>query len=502
MNNFATRSSVGLLNAALVGLALSVARSGDFEPLPLPHGLPPAAPPQACLEGVYGGTGPDRSMTALSAASCATASCHGGPEAGNHAVQSFAATIWTKRDPHASAYETLYQPRSKRMAAMLGIGEAHRARQCLVCHSVQAASQAPLPPAVLADGVACSACHGDATEWLAIHHLPDWKHIDHESRAELGFRELADVASRARTCIPCHVGDASREVDHDMIAAGHPRLAFEFAAYQRRLPRHWSPRGKAESQADFTERSWAAGQAETIAAIARLLAVRSERAVEAIDAEARQGEERPVRWPEFAEFDCYSCHRSLSPERVEAAAKGPLRQPFPGVPSWQPWSVSGARLLAVGIDDPATASVGRAAVELRSTFEPHWTASDREQMNLIMARAKALEKAAVMAARAIAARQTIVLDASPKRLDAVVAPDRPDSRFWDSAAQTYLLMEAVADGGPAHIGLWPGRTMSRGVSPARESLDAIRASLRFAPGSGGPDRFDPAVFERDRRAIP
>jgi hypothetical protein len=387
------------------------------------------------------------------------------------------------------------------MAAMLGIGEAHRANQCLACHSVQAQRDEPLPPAVLADGVACSSCHGDATRWLAIHHQPEWKHVEHEARAELGYRELADVGSRARSCIPCHVGDASREVDHDMIAAGHPRLAFEFAAYQRRLPRHWSPRGKAESQPDFTERAWAAGQAETIAAIARLLAVRSERAADAIDAEARQGETRAVRWPEFAEFDCYSCHRSLSPERVEAAAKGPLRQPFPGVPSWQPWSVSAARLLALGIDDPATTSVARAAVDLRSTFEPHWTASDREQLNLVIARARALERAADVAAHGIEARPTIVLDVSPERLDAFVARDRPESRFWDSAAQTYLLIEAAADGGPARIGLWPSPGRSLPVSPTREALDSLRGSLRFPPGSGGPDRFDPAVFDHDRRAI-
>ncbi len=486
----------------LAGLALPFTHAGDVELRPPPCVVPSDSPPGAYSEGAFAGTAPHESMTALSAASCATASCHGGPEAGNHAVQSFAATLWANRDPHARAFETLHDPRSKKMAALLGIGEAHRAIQCLACHSVQAQRHAPLPPEVLADGVACSSCHGDATGWLATHHLPEWKKLSHEARAEMGYRDLAHVASRAQTCIPCHVGDASREVDHDMIAAGHPRLAFEFGAYQRLLPRHWSPHGKLESQADFAERSWAIGQSETLAAVARLVAVRAGRAMDATDIKLVPDKEKPARWPEFAEFDCYSCHRPLSPERVEASSKGPHRNPFPGAASWQPWSVSAAKLLAAAVNEPTTASVSRSAEELRSVFEPAWTACDRERLERILARAQALEQAADSAARGLEAQGTIVLDASPKRLDRIVAASRTESRFWDSAAQTYLLMEAGIDGGPARLGTWPSPGWSEPVSPTREALDSLRASLRFPPGSGGPDRFDPTVFERDRLDVP
>ena len=378
----------------LVGLCLVVGRPCLADPLPAPCLPPMARPSSTAVDGMYGGMIADASATAVGAASCATASCHGGPAAGNHDVQSFAATLWATTDPHAGAYETLHEPRSRRMAAMLGIEEPHRARQCLVCHSVQAERPEPLPQDVLADGVSCGACHGDATKWLAIHHLPEWKDVGPEARARMDFREMSDAASRTRTCIPCHVGDGSREVDHDLVAAGHPRLAFEFAAYQRLWPRHWSPRGKAESQADFAERAWAAGQAETLAAVARLVAVRARRAViadslpvpgtETIDSGGRPS----PRWPEFAEFDCYACHRALSPERVAAGSQGPLRNPFPGAPSWQPWSVSAARLLAAAVDDPAVGKVGHAAVGLRAAFEPDWTASDRRRLELVIERAE------------------------------------------------------------------------------------------------------------------
>ncbi|MFM8985302.1 MAG: multiheme c-type cytochrome [Planctomycetia bacterium] len=268
------------LTAAL-GILLSSAPAAEPLPAPEPaaevlppyrdthHGgcmATPALPPQKARVSA---------IMAIGAGGCATASCHGGPAAGNHDVQSFAATLWAERDPHARAYATLHEPRSRNMAAVLGIGEPHRAEQCLACHSTQASWGAPLPPAALADGVACGSCHGDATRWVAVHHLPEWKQLDHEARADLGYRDLSDARSRVRTCIPCHVGDASREVHHDMIAAGHPRLAFEFAAYERLWPRHWSPRSRAEAAIDFAERSWAVGQAETLAAVARLLEVRA-----------------------------------------------------------------------------------------------------------------------------------------------------------------------------------------------------------------------------------
>lgn len=454
------------------------------EPLPLP--MPGTTGPQPCaVEGGYAGMIPASAVVALGAGGCATASCHGGPAAGNHDVQSFAATLWAERDPHAGACATLHEPRSRKMAALLGIGEPHRARQCLVCHSTQAEWETVLPREVLADGVSCGSCHGDATHWVTAHHLPEWKRLDAESRANLGFRDLADATARVRTCIPCHVGDASREVDHDMLAAGHPRLAFEFAAYERLWPRHWSPRHRAESAADFTARSWAVGQAETLAAVALLTEVRVRRAATDKD-----------RWPEFAEFDCYACHRPLSPERVADAAAGPYANPRPGTPSWQPWSIAAARLLAASMDDAAAVSTIREAEELAAVFETGWTVADRNRLERVIAHARSLERAAAAASHATASRKRIMLDVSPERLDAAVAADRAAWRFWDAAAQTVLLMESGSDGGPARLGLWHG---AEPPDATRAALDALRAGLRFPPGAGGPDGFDPARFQLDRR---
>jgi hypothetical protein len=305
--------TAALLPAAVYGWLATAA-----VPEPLPPVLPePAvtAPCEACIRPEdqpqgYAGMVPDRAVAALGVSSCATVSCHGGPLAGNHDVQSFAATIWAGDDPHARAYEVLHSPRSQRMARLLGIGPAHRAQQCLACHSVQGMSREHLPHEVLADGVGCAACHGDATHWQQVHTQTGWKELSSEARASLGYRDLSTPLSRVQTCVGCHVGDAQKEVNHDLIAAGHPRLFFEFAAYQRLEPRHWSPQGKAESAADFTARSWSVGQNATLAAVAELLATRVRRARDAGAAG------HPQRWPEFAEFDCYSCHRTLGPDEA------------------------------------------------------------------------------------------------------------------------------------------------------------------------------------------
>lgn len=474
MRQTAPRASVRCL-ALATGFCLALAPPGrSAEPLP---------PPRPTNEVVSGPAASAAMM--LGAGSCATSSCHGGPSAGNHDVQSFAATLWATRDPHAGAYETLHEPRSLRMAALLGIGAPHRERQCLACHSVQAERESPLPPAVLADGVACGSCHGDATHWIAVHTLPSWKQLEPAERAALGYHDLADVTARVRTCIPCHVGDESREVDHDLVAAGHPRLAFEFAAYQRLWPRHWSPRTAAESQPDFAARSWAVGQAEMLAAVARLLADRAERAAATDAAVASDVEAAPAatRWPEFAEFDCYACHRALSPERVAYGAVGAFRNPTPGVPSWQPWSVAAARLLSGACADPATAAVGDAAADVRDAFGPRWAAADRDQLARVIVSARALETAAAAASQAVSSRRVVVLDASAERLDALVAAEPEAWRFWDAAAQTCLLIEAASPPQP---------------SPAVREL---RLGLRFLPGVGGPDGFDPEAFERARRAV-
>ena len=458
----------------------------------------PAASPSSAAGGAggaaaYDGMVPDSRWVGLSAASCSTSSCHGGPRDGLADVQSFAATVWSDRDPHARAYEALFQPRSVRMARLLGIPAAHESHRCLVCHSVQDASPEPLPELVLADGVACAACHGDATGWKDLHTLATWKNLTPAEREALGYRNLTTPGARAATCVRCHVGDDDHEVDHDLIAAGHPRLLFEFAAYQRLEPRHWSPLEKAETDPDFTARSWTVGQLVTLEAVARLVELRATRAA----ADLAAG--RPSHWPELAEFDCYACHRALGPTVGRAPADF-TRPPAPGSPSWQPWYAAAAELVAAGLaSEPAIDArrVGKTATDLRRLLATDWAATDPARLERVVFEARGLASAARSAAAEADRLPRVVLDDRRVRIESEAAADPLLWRSWDASTQAYLALEAARAGGPAMLG--PSAPPPPGST--RDRLDRLRESLLFSPGGDGPRGFDGQRFSVERAKI-
>ena len=93
-----------------------------------------------------------------------------------------------------------------------------------------------------------------------------------------------------------------RDVDHAMIAAGHPRLMFEFSSYLANVPKHWSEKTK---NPGFEIRTWLVGQ---LVSAQQALQLRADRAGR-------------TAWPEFAEFDCYACHHDLQqPSRRQETA--------------------------------------------------------------------------------------------------------------------------------------------------------------------------------------
>jgi hypothetical protein len=126
-------------------------------------------------------------------------------------------------------------------------------------------------------------------------------------------------------------------MNHDLIAAGHPRLNFDYGTYLRALPPHWAEKDRdAKDEAhelrpandEFTH--WLVGRAVANAALDRLRADR-----------ARRGP-----WPELAEFDCYACHHHLT-----GGKKDPLGD-RPGALVWNE-PPFGARLSAFKHQSPA-----------------------------------------------------------------------------------------------------------------------------------------------------
>ena len=244
--------------------------------------------------------------------SCAAGSCHGGARLSEG--RSFAAyQIWMRKDPHARAYEVLSNERSSHMMALLypkENGPAPHATQearCLNCHvTTETSGDLQLLPAAHAvtDGVGCESCHGPAKQWLGLHSTIAWRGLSPEAKSSLGFVDTtADIAGRARLCANCHVGSPGRDVNHDLIAAGHPRLNFEFSTFHANLPKHWdaqSPRSTEirdiEKDPAFEARAWLTGQLVTAQTSLRLLQHRTE-------------ERQP--WPELSEYACFSCHHDL-----------------------------------------------------------------------------------------------------------------------------------------------------------------------------------------------
>ncbi len=189
------------------------------------------------------------------------------------------------------------------------LAEPEKATLCLSCHVSPDASRKPgVPPLFRADGVSCESCHGPADSWLTRHYQPSWKGLSPAEKMATGFRLTRDLLVRARLCAGCHVGAPGMEVNHDLLAAGHPRLNFEFGSYQAIYPKHWSDRDDRARYADFEARSWALGQVVSAQAALNLLAYHA------------GNEDRP--WPEFAENNCYSCHHELRAK--------PWRKPEPG----------------------------------------------------------------------------------------------------------------------------------------------------------------------------
>jgi hypothetical protein len=98
------------------------------------------------------------------------------------------------------------------------------------------------------------------------------------------MRDLTNPAVAAETCLRCHLGSEERQVDHRLLAAGHPRLTFELDTFALNMPAHWKEHEG--NSGWFRGGAWAAGQTAALRESMRLLG-------------------RPDRrgWPDFALYD-------------------------------------------------------------------------------------------------------------------------------------------------------------------------------------------------------
>jgi hypothetical protein len=311
-----------------------------------------AAPPGAAVPDMPTGWGGDRATTGSSLVgtpSCSARGCHGAVDpvasrplpdclgkidpASLAVVRQNEFSLWLARDKHAQAYQVLDGDLGRRILKNLyGEDKAKWDESaCLACHTnpLAAAGESSLLKQERLSGVGCESCHGAAAQWLDAHTKPEWMCKTREEKSAYGMKPMGDPVALAQTCVGCHVGAPPtdsvpvRDMNHDMIAAGHPRLDFELSAFLANMPPHWDEKSQAKHQgAGYEARVWAVGQVVTAQAALDLLADRARNANPPLS--EFSGYKTPVTpaarlnstairpWPEFSEYNCYACHHDLT----------------------------------------------------------------------------------------------------------------------------------------------------------------------------------------------
>ena len=271
---------------------------------------------------------------------CMTTACHGSNVSDTKTWQR-AGKIWLDQDPHSRAYSSLLSQTSARIISRLVKEELEPSSQsyrdvlnarCVSCH---ASENAPEKDRVL--GADCQVCHGSADAWGSEHYSRDFKALKESRFDNTRMLNVESMASRARICASCHIGELNRssepnkgkdrEVDHRLMAAGHPPMHFDFESYLRRYPVHWDTRDETtELGSSVGVERWRIGKITVAITKLNLLAARAERST---TSSAKLND-----WPELTEYSCTSCHHSLDQSNWRQARSAT------SIATWDDWCIS------------------------------------------------------------------------------------------------------------------------------------------------------------------
>lgn len=426
----------------------------------------------------------------VGSASCASSACHAKPNplgADTSTVLREYAT-WIDKDPHAMrakltlASET-FDAIVKKVAQLQRSDDTARARQsCLPCHSPMSLAESyhtgSSNASPLEQGIGCESCHGPASQWLNRHFD---SRLSVEEKQTLGMKPTSQLKARAQACAECHVGSPNASVTHDMYAAGHPPMRFEFASYHTRLPKHWRAANERRRIAEFESELWLAGQlAGAQSELAQWLATTKRKP------NAPSSIEKPaaiVKPRELANFDCYACHRqiSLSPTRWSTVSRSAsdLREAL-AAPRWRTWNMAFLfdglapapndidrdrflRALAsqdVDQDKAAHQAVIRLGEQITGESVPHTPTTDNQpdsQPN---------------------SRTAVVIDCLEKMLSRMEASG---SLNWDEACQLYLGLTSLDRSVRDSAAVKQAEDAANKLKLASKQREAIREALRFTP---------------------
>ena len=402
------------------------------------------AAPLTAQQGQFGGV-----------AACANSGCHGStlPLQASRVLQNEYYT-WLNSDRHARAYNVLFNDLSARIVKNMHLRKkAYQESLCLDCHSTNVPASSVAGKIDLEDGVQCEVCHGPAGGWRGEHTEAGWTH---EQSVARGMIDLRDLRIRAHGCDHCHLGGAEKEVDHELIASGHPLLAFELDNYSETMPAHWTARKETHGVP-----AWAVGQAmafrDSLANLAR--------------------HARGDKWPEFSDMSCANCHHSLETSQWRQTRGWPGRA---GLPAWSPKQWAVLRLIVERAAPSARAQLDDSVKVVASRVA---RMNDRSGVATAAEEAKRVMESALPRITALPWR-----DDDVRSMMRAIAADEGVTYDVQSAQQAALALQSLAAAltrnHPALL-----------KSAMTEALDAVFADVQ------NKDRYEPARFAQKLAAL-
>ena len=395
--------------------------------------------------------------------SCSQFACHGRSSSPKQESWKSAYSVWATHDPHVRALDALFSPRAEQMFELLsqpddmtgkplrsssGIGgEEYRSfleRRCIACHGTptsdeEATASPKLHKHARLDGIGCESCHGAARVWVSEHTTSRWSEKEKKNSDRWGMRDMEPLTNRAAVCIACHVGPQTGKpnqqfaVDHDLIAAGHPRLAFEFNAYFSNLPPHWDAsedirrHEQQNGPRSFHFDTWRAGQWQSVV----------QRTGNLADDLSSIAVGNSFAGIDLATFNCSECHHGLTAETQRArnptfAARTPLRfadEPFDGI-----------QMLLRSSKEPMLNTLSQEVHDLPNIAQR--TGRDTNQLaqrcTELARRLREVPGHAKLERFSVADRAQILLQLAESL-------DDPSTASWDRSVQFFLAIQAYVD---------------------------------------------------------
>ncbi len=416
-----------------------------------------------------------RDLRINGAQSCAAAACHGGPIPGvlqPWVRRGAAYQLWKENDPHSQSWRTMCSDESLDMMRRLKIVRGDKIvdqsgfDNCLGCHNTTRRYDEPRSPVSRHEGVGCAGCHGPSELWIGDHFQQHWSPI---SAQQEGFINAGDLYVRARMCASCHVGDKDRDMNHDIIAAGHPTLRYELATYHAWQPKHWRDR-ESEDKSFYEAQLWLAGQVAATDASLALLETRANNA------------HTVSEWPEFAAYNCASCHHALGLDN-DRDPIGPART---ATAIYSQWNDAGIRWLLrfrqeEGLSSSEDTKLIAALDAVRQSMETRPRPS-ADAVALASSEARKMLAAWFESSAGKEERRRFRSDRLG-RLIASAAGNPQTFQSWESAAQFYLAAVAARESWP---GGWNG--------PLRDVADRLQHGLHY------PEMIDISRFSKRAQA--